>query len=109
MKKLTLIIFVRIFHRWSGMFLIVFVGLKILSGYVAAGNLGFLNQETAYHIHYALWVDLPLLFLFIFHSFYGLFKILNQYYSSKQRLLFNIITLLAMVLFILGVIFIYIV
>jgi succinate dehydrogenase/fumarate reductase cytochrome b subunit len=108
MKNITPVIFVRFFHRWSGILLIVFVGLKIVSGYVAAGNLEVLNQETAYRIHYALWVDLPLLFLFIFHSCYGIFKILKQYFSRKQHLLFYIMTLLALVLFVLAVIVIYI-
>jgi succinate dehydrogenase/fumarate reductase cytochrome b subunit len=109
MTKFLPIVFVRVFHRWSGMALIVFVGLKILSGYVAAGNLAVFGQETANRIHYALWIDIPLLFLFIFHSFYGLFKILNPAFSGKQRPLFYLLTLTAAVLFVVAVIFIYIV
>jgi succinate dehydrogenase/fumarate reductase cytochrome b subunit len=109
MRKFTPIIFVRLFHRWSGILLIVFVGLKLLSGYSAVGDIGVLNGETAERVHFALWVDIPLLFLFISHSCYGLFKILNPYFSKKQHLLFYIMTLLAMVLFVLTVIFIYVV
>ena len=107
MEKFSPIVFVRLFHRWSGIFLILFVGLKILSGYVAAGNIEVLSQEMAYRIHYALWIDIPLLFLFIFHSLYGLFKIINPYVGKNKITVFWIITSLAIVLFLVALIFIY--
>jgi succinate dehydrogenase/fumarate reductase cytochrome b subunit len=109
MKNFASVNFVRIFHRWSGILLIVFVGLKIVSGYSVAGDIDVLGHETAERIHFASWVDIPLLFLFVFHSCYGLLKILRQYFSGKQNLLFYIMTSLAIVLFVLAVIFIYII
>lgn len=106
MSKFSPIVFVRIFHRWSGLFLILFVGLKIVSGYVAAGEMEIFSQKTAYRIHFADWIDVPLLFLFIFHSLYGLFKIINQYLSKGRTTVFWLITSLAAVLFLVALIFI---
>ena len=106
MKRFTPIIFVRLFHRWSGILLIVFVGLKILSGYSVTGEMGIFSQKTAYRIHLADWVDGPLLFLFIFHSLYGLFKIVNQYLGKGRTTVFWVFTSLAVVLFLLALIFI---
>ena len=107
MKNTTPLTFIRIFHRWSGLFLIVFIALKILSGYVIAGQLGILSNRVGYLIHYAKVVDIPLLFLFIFHSIYGVYKIVQRKVKDKVGF-FLIATFLALLLYITAILFIYI-
>lgn len=68
--------FIRAFHRWSGMLLIGFVALKILTGYTISGQIAPFSTEAGYRIHFSPWVDVPLLVLFVLHASYGVLKIL---------------------------------
>jgi len=70
---------IRIFHRWSGLILILLVGLKILSGY-----------RLIPFRHVTVWVDIPLVFFFIFHASYGLLKIrMVRLQKKNQAFLFT--------------------
>jgi succinate dehydrogenase/fumarate reductase cytochrome b subunit len=58
------------FIRFSGPLLLILVGLKILSGYALVGRLAGGSWLSNLHQNRAF--DILLLFLFIFHAFYGL-------------------------------------
>jgi hypothetical protein len=86
---------VRILHRWSGMLLIVVILIKILSGWSAVGYPGKVPAQ----FHVTFWVDVPLLFLFILHALYGIFKIIQAPVKNKV-LLFMSLNILGLLLFI---------
>ena len=86
MKQTMPVQFVRSFHRWTGILLIGFMAVKILSG----------ASIIKPSIHYEKWVDIPLFFLFISHAAYGLFKIIQGKVSHRIGIfwVFNIIILI---------------
>ena len=98
---------IRIFHRWSGIALIVFLALKMLSGYSMTGQMGVFVQEVGYRIHFSAWVDAPLLFLFTFHALYGILKILLSAGLKNKKGAFLIVNVMGAVLFVLSILFIY--
>ena len=108
MEKKSILVFIRTFHRWSGILLILTVSLKILSGYAINGFLSFFSQSSGYKIHYARWIDIPLIFLFIFHASYGILKIVIPKNNKKNQTVFLITNCVAMVLFLTAMLFIYI-
>ena len=91
MSKTTPSLIIRLFHRWSGLLLILLIGLKILSGY---GLIDF--------VHVTVWVDIPLIFFFVFHASYGILKILMPRIKRKWQAFFitNLIGLIIFLLFI---------
>ena len=99
--------FIQSFHKWSGIFLVLFVTLKIISGYIISGALAPFDISKAYLIHYAKWVDIPLLFLFIFHAIYGILKGVTKFRTRNKPSVFWLTTLLATVLFTIMIVFIY--
>jgi succinate dehydrogenase/fumarate reductase cytochrome b subunit len=107
MQPTTIVTWVRKFHRVSGLALIVVVALKILSGYAVTGRLAFWNPEQATLIHTAKLIDVPLVFLFIFHSLYGIYKILQPRFLNKA-VLFWTLNAAGCVLFIGAIVGIYI-
>jgi succinate dehydrogenase/fumarate reductase cytochrome b subunit len=74
MAKMIPAEWIRLFHRWSGLALILFVGLKIVTGFTSTGAFRLFSEETAIRLHAALWTDIPLVLLFVFHSSYGILK-----------------------------------
>ncbi|MBN1782944.1 hypothetical protein JW948_17555 [bacterium] len=106
MKPASTAVFIRIFHRWSGLLLILFTGLKILSGFVIAGRIQLFGASAGYRIHYAAWIDVPLLFLFIMHAMYGLLKIVQGRITSKTAA-FAVASISGVLLFLISLIFIY--
>jgi succinate dehydrogenase/fumarate reductase cytochrome b subunit len=94
-------------HRISGISLIIFITLKLLSGNAIAGFLNIFTQKTAYLIHYAKWIDIPLVFLFIFHSLFGLLKISFSSIVKNKVKGFYITLIIGCVLFILYILFVY--
>lgn len=101
------IVLVRRFHRWSGLLLIILVGLKMISGYSIAGNLSIFDPSVGFKIHYAKWVDVPLLFLFTFHALYGILKILMTKGVTNRPMAFVVTTLLGFVFFSMSIVIIY--
>lgn len=106
MKQAQLI---RVFHRWSGLFLIVFLGLKILSGYTMGGHNAPISAEAAYKIHFSPWVDIPLLFLAVFHASYGILKIMLAGKIKNKDRTFVMTNVLAFLVLFVAILFIYII
>lgn len=75
--------FIWLFHRISGVFLIVLVGIKILTSYF------LFTKETkpdwALSLHRQPAIDILLLVLFTFHSIYGLRTIVIDLGYRKER------------------------
>lgn len=78
--------FVWLFHRISGVALIVLIGIKILTGYF------LFNKEQkpdwALSLHRQPVLDILILVLFTFHSAYGLRTILIDFGWRKGEALF---------------------
>ena len=90
--------FVWIFHRISGLMLILLVGLQIASGYCQAGTSeGVVRAVAELHDHAVL--NCLTVFLFIFHSLYGLRTILMDAGVRHEKALFWGSTLLGTALF----------
>ena len=96
--------FIWLFHRISGIILIVLVGIKILSGYSLTGEIDWAGIDD---FHTSRIVDVSILFLFIYHALYGIRTVLIDLGIKKVRLLFWLFTLSALLLFCLSVYFIY--
>lgn len=78
--------FVWLFHRISGVALIVLVGIKILTSYFL-----FTKEQKpdwALSLHRQPVLDMLLLVLFTFHSAYGLRTILIDFGCRKEKALF---------------------
>lgn len=78
--------FIWLFHRISGVALIVLIGIKIFSGYF------LLHKEEkpdwALSLHRQPVLDVLILVLFSFHSAYGLRTILIDFGCRKEKALF---------------------
>ncbi len=66
-------IFIKQFHRYSGLVLILLVGLKIFSGYILTQQIE-MDGKVGVLLHFAKWIDIPLIILFTVHSVYGVIK-----------------------------------
>lgn len=97
--------FIWLFHRISGLALILLIGVKILSGYALTGDIE-LSPTDEWHINRA--IDIAVLFLFIFHSFYGIRTIIIDLGVKRERLLFWIFNITAIMAFGLSYYWIYI-
>ncbi len=85
------------FLRFSGPLLLILVGLKILSGYVLVGRID--GALWLSNLHENRTLDLLLLFVFIFHSLYGLRLFLIDLGMKQERLLFWAFTIMGCVIF----------
>jgi len=86
------------FIRFSGPLLFIVVGLKILSGYALVGKIQGVSWLTNLHLSKGL--DFSLIFLFIFHAFYGLRLFLIDLGMVKQEnVLFRVFTIISAGLF----------
>ena len=108
MKPTTPVRFIRVFHRWSGVLLIFIVGIKIVTGLNAAGQILMLPRAGSHSLHLSASLDVPLLFLFYFHSLYGLFKIF-QSKIQKKVMIFWCTNAVGILLFIWSVLVIYLI
>lgn len=82
------------FIRFSGPLLLVLVGIKILSGYALVGKIAGASWLSNLHQNKAF--DIFLLFLFIFHAFYGLRLFLVDLGMVKhEKALFWIFTVIS--------------
>jgi succinate dehydrogenase / fumarate reductase cytochrome b subunit len=91
--------FVWVFHRISGLTLILLVGLQIVSGFCqGSASTGQFVQSIAKLHNHALLVCV-LVLLFIFHSLYGIRTILMDLGLRHEKTLFWGVALLGIVLF----------
>jgi succinate dehydrogenase/fumarate reductase cytochrome b subunit len=91
--------FVWVFHRISGILLIIFIGMKFFTGFGLDKQFGQAKVEFFRPIHNNHPLDLILLFLFLFHSLYGMRTIIYDLGVKKERLLFWCATLTGLLLF----------
>ena len=86
------------FIRFSGPLLLILVGLKIISGYTLVGRIAGVSWLSNLHQNRAF--DILLLFLFIFHTSYGLSLFLIDLGMVKQeKSLFWVFTIIGILLF----------
>jgi succinate dehydrogenase/fumarate reductase cytochrome b subunit len=78
--------FIWLFHRISGVFLIVLIGIKIFTGYFlfTKGT----KPDWALSLHRQPTLDVLILVLFTFHSVYGLRTIAIDLGYRKEKRLF---------------------
>ena len=88
--------FIWLFHRISGVALIVLFGLKLVSGYFL--YTGGAKPDLALLLHTHKVVDVLIIVLFTFHSIYGVRTIIMDFGVRKEKLLFWVSTLTASVL-----------
>ena len=98
--------FVWLFHRISGILLFALIGLQIITGYVLGGELTTPWQKAFASIHRIQAINLSILFLFIFHAFYGARTILIDLGIKKEKFLFWFFTILGILIFCVGTYFI---
>ena len=92
------------FIRFSGPLLLILVGLKILSGYALVGRIGGIPWLLGLHQNRIL--DFLLLFVFIFHAFYGIrLFLIDLGMVKREALLFWISTILSIGLFALSTVY----
>jgi len=92
-------VFVWIFHRISGLLLIVLLAFQFCTGLVQASSAQTESLKTAAALHQHAAVNCLLVFLVIFHGLYGLRTILLDLGMRRERLLFWSCTLLGTVAF----------
>ena len=85
--------FAWLFHRISGLFLIILFGIKILSGFYLYTKEK--KPDWAILLHRQPMVDLLIMVLFTFHVCYGLKTILYDLGARREKFLFWSFTLLA--------------
>jgi len=109
MEPRAQVAFVRSFHRYSGLLLIVLVVLKLFTGFESHQKFGLLSGIQALRWHTRAWIDLPLTFLFLFHASYGILKIFMVRGIANRPRAFALANLLPGFLFLLILVFVYVV
>lgn len=88
------------FHRVSGVLLILLLSLKFVTGFGLSEHFGQDAIETSRGLHSNIVLDLLLLFLFIFHTAYGIRTIVFDLGVRKEKQLFWGATIIGAVLFV---------
>lgn len=91
--------FVWIFHRVSGLVLIILIGFKIVTGYGILGRYGASSIESMRLMHRSLLLDLLVAGLFIYHALYGLRTCLVDLGARGEKIMFWLFTFLGGVIF----------
>ena len=92
--------FVWVFHRISGVILILLIGFKFLTGFGIDKHFGQDTVEFWRALHNNTASNILLLFLFIYHSLYGLRTIIFDLGYKKEKVLFWAFSLFGFVLFV---------
>lgn len=98
-KHRRFIMFVWLFHRVSGVALLVLMALKIITGLATAGRLGPQMQNSLGLWHQARVLDIPLLFFFLYHGLYGVRTMLLDLGVGREKTVFWLATVSASVVF----------
>lgn len=88
--------FVWVFHRISGLFLILLLSIKIFSSYFLMTKEQ--KPDWALVLHANPFIDTLLIITVVFHALYGLRTVILDLGVRKEKLLFWIFTLLGFVL-----------
>ena len=92
--------FVWVFHRVSGLLLIVLIGVQLFTGFVQATPSAPATIQSAAALHRHVGLVCLLVFLFIFHSFYGIRTILLDLGMRRERPLFWACTVAGLLLYV---------
>jgi succinate dehydrogenase/fumarate reductase cytochrome b subunit len=87
--------FVWVFHRVSGLLLIVLLGIKFLTSFFLMTKEQ--KPDWALVLHTNSFIDTILIVSIVFHAFYGLRTIILDLGVRKEKLLFWVFTLLSVV------------
>jgi len=90
--------FVWVFHRISGLILILLFAIKIITGYGILGRYGDALIEIMRDWHRSVPLDLATIGLFIYHALFGVRACLIDLGLRQERGLFWIFTLLGTVI-----------
>ncbi len=91
--------FVWIFHRVSGLILMVLIGFKIVTGYGILGRYGAPSIESMRLMHRSVLLDLLVVGLFIYHALYGLRTCLVDLGMRAEKIMFWSFTILGGMIF----------
>jgi len=91
--------FVWVFHRISGVLLILLLTFQLLTGFFQASSASSELVKTMAGLHKHRWVNCLMVFLFVFHALYGLRTILLDLGAKREKLLFWVCTILGLVLY----------
>jgi len=81
-------VFVWVFHRISGLLLILFLAIQIFTGVYQSGNPSGDLFGTFQDLHKHTWLNCLLVFLVIFHALYGIRTILMDLGVCREKMLF---------------------
>jgi succinate dehydrogenase cytochrome b556 subunit len=93
-------VFVWVFHRVSGVLLIVLLSLQLFTGFFQASTSNSDAVATIAGLHKHAVVNCLMVFLFIFHSLYGIRTILMDLGLGREKLLFWSLSALGLVIFV---------
>jgi len=88
--------FVWVFHRISGLLLILLIGIKFLTSFFLMTKEQ--KPDWALVLHTNPFIDTLLIISVVFHAFYGLRTVAMDLGLRKEKLLFWVSTLLSLVL-----------
>ena len=88
--------FIWVFHRISGLLLILLIGIKFLTSFFLLTKEQ--KPDWALVLHTNPFIDTLLIISVVFHAFYGLRKVAIDLGLRKEKLLFWVSTLLSLVL-----------
>ncbi|HID75935.1 MAG TPA: hypothetical protein EYP56_08060 [Planctomycetaceae bacterium] len=80
--------FVWIFHRISGLLLILLMTFQLVTGFYQASASGDPLVQTMADLHRHALLNCLMVFLFVFHALYGIRTILMDLGMKHERLLF---------------------
>jgi succinate dehydrogenase cytochrome b556 subunit len=93
-------VFVWLFHRISGVFLIVLLAAQLFTGFFQASASNAESVRTVAALHKHAFLNVVLVFCVIFHGLYGVRTIILDLGVKQERLLFWCCTVLGSVLFV---------
>ena len=88
--------FIWVFHRVSGLLLILLLGVKFLTSFFLMTKAQ--KPDWALVLHTNPFTDSLLIILVVFHSLYGLRTVIIDLGMRKEKLLFWVFTLLSIIL-----------
>ena len=88
--------FIWVFHRISGLLLILLIGIKFLTSFFLMTKEQ--KPDWALVLHTNPFIDTLLIISVVFHAFYGLRTVAMDLGLRKEKLLFWVSTLLSLVL-----------
>jgi len=92
-------VFVWIFHRISGLLLIALLSFQLFTGFFQASTSNHPLVSTFADLHRHAALNCVMVFLFVFHSLYGIRTILMDLGMGREKLLFWCANVLGLVIF----------